>query len=346
MVAPLNSLQEHLMTQTIPMPFLGDVLEGIGVRSPVAQRLLSEWQLTDRQLTVSGHRVSKLEYSGFVKRVMFETEDLFLGFLDKPLPRRAFGVFAMGAVGCRSLRALVDYGNLYFSMFTDQFHWEIVRQAGTVALVLKFDERGNLSYRFIYQSMLLIWLRLISWFIGEELKPRFLAFRFPEQSIDSHLRYLFGERLTFSADDNRIVFDEAAIDVPFSATQDEVLRMLKDNHNMMLVRNTAEPFTRQTRRLLVLHRETGWLRQADIAHTLGLSENLYWRKLKKEGATYSGILGNLKRDFALRLLADPNLAMEAIAQQLHFSELSAFDKAFRKWTGSTPGQYRAQLLAD
>ncbi|MDC0663686.1 AraC family transcriptional regulator ligand-binding domain-containing protein [Marinobacter sp. SS21] len=344
MTSTYRSLQDLLMTQTIPVAFLTDVLEGVGMASNTAERLLAQEGLSRRQLAVSGHRLSVLEYGGFVRRVMAECGDLFLGFLEAPIPRRAFGVFAIGGVGCRSLQSLTDYGNLFFGLFTDQFRWELQRSAGTVTLLLRFDERAPISYRFIYQSMLLIWLRLISWFIGEELKPKAVHFSFPELPRDSHLQYLFGDNLVFSAPVNQIVFDAPSVDVPFTATEDQVRLMLRDNHNMMLVRNTSEPFTAQTRRLLVLNREEGWLAQSAIAGRLGLSENLYWRKLKKEGTTYSDILNSLKRDFALRLLADPALGIEQVAYRLHFAELSAFDKAFRKWTGLTPSDYRQQLF--
>lgn len=339
-----KSLRDLLAAQSIPIAFLEDVLEGVGVESELSNAILADAGLTGRQLAINGHRLSVIEYSGFISRVMASTDDLFLGFLDKPTPRKAFGVFAMGGVGCRSLPALVDYGNLFFSLFSDQFNWELQRDGDQVRLILHLEERSAISYRFIYQSMLLIWLRLISWFIGEDLQPRRVRFNFPEKSIDNHLRYLFGKVVEFGCPTNEIVFDQHSIEVPFTGTQDQIRLMLKDNQNMMLVRTTADPFTKQTRRLLVLHRESGWLEQRAIAENLGLSENLYWRKLKKEGTTYSQILNSLKRDLAMRLLADPNTAMETVAAQLHFSELSAFNKAFKKWTGDSPGHYRKQLL--
>lgn len=339
-----KSLQDLLMAQSIPIAFLEDVVEGVGVASDSGKAVLAAEGLTSSQLAISGHRLSVIEYSGFVKHLMAESDDLFLGFLDNPIPRQAFGVFAIGGVGSRSLTALVDYGNLFFSLFTDQFSWEIRREPGLVRLILRLEERRTISYRFIYQSILLIWLRLVSWFVGEELRPRAVRFSFPEKNIDSHLRYLFGDAIEFSSQSNEIAFDERAVDVPFTGTQEEIRLMLRDNQNMMLIRNSAEPFTKQTRRLLVLNREERWLTQSEIAKTLGLSENLYWRKLKKEGTTYKLVLNGLKRDFALRLLADPNHSVESVGAQLHFSELSAFNKAFKKWTGMTPGRYRVQLI--
>ncbi|MBL3558739.1 MULTISPECIES: AraC family transcriptional regulator ligand-binding domain-containing protein [Marinobacter] len=161
-----------------------------------------------------------------------------------------------------------------FSMFTNQFRLRLEATPSNVELVLDFDERRSLSYRFIYQSMLLIWLRLLGWFVGEELQPLEVRFRFPKSEHDDHFRYLFGVSPTYNAPGNVLVFDAKLADLPLSVTQETIREILKDNQNMMLVRTKADPFTRQTRRLLALNQDCGWLRQQDIAEQLGMSENL------------------------------------------------------------------------
>ncbi|MDO3720527.1 AraC family transcriptional regulator ligand-binding domain-containing protein [Marinobacter sp. chi1] len=340
----MKSLQDILIDPTIPVIFLADVLEAVGIDSPEARSVLGELSLSADQLSVSANRLSVLEYSGEIARLMNTTDDLFLGFLDRPVPRRAFGVFALGAVGCHSLTSLVAYFNLYFSLFTDQFRLRLQKQHGEAHLELEFEERRPLSYRFIYQSMLLILLRLLGWFAGEELQPREVRFRFSESDHDEHFHYLFGVPPTFNAPDTALVFDAKLADTPLSIAQDTVREILRDNQNMMLVRTKTNPFTRQARRLLVLNKDQGWLRQQDIAVQLGITENLLWRKLKKEGTTYNQILAGLKRDYALRLLTNPNLSIEDVSRRLHFEEVSAFTKAFRKWLGQAPGAYRSKLI--
>ncbi|MBL3558738.1 MULTISPECIES: helix-turn-helix domain-containing protein [Marinobacter] len=54
-------------------------------------------------------------------------------------------------------------------------------------------------------------------------------------------------------------------------------------------------------------------------------------------------MAGLKRDYALRLLADPSLSIDDVARRLHFEEVSAFTKSFRKWLGQAPGAYRRKL---
>jgi AraC-like DNA-binding protein len=57
---------------------------------------------------------------------------------------------------------------------------------------------------------------------------------------------------------------------------------------------------------------------------------------------FSGLKDELRRDIAIYHLGRADLSLQEIAEQLGFSEPSAFHRAFKKWTGLTPGAYRAQ----
>ena len=77
-----------------------------------------------------------------------------------------------------------------------------------------------------------------------------------------------------------------------------------------------------------------------IADALGLGTQTLRRRLAQEGCDYRQIKHELLRDLAIELLAEPDLDIKQIAYQLGFSEPSAFIRSFKKWTGSSPGEYR------
>ncbi len=68
-----------------------------------------------------------------------------------------------------------------------------------------------------------------------------------------------------------------------------------------------------------------------------------WRKLKKEDTSFLDIRDQIKRDWALLLLEEPTYTVEQVADTLRYSDVSAFRKAFKKWTGLQPARYRAEL---
>jgi len=86
------------------------------------------------------------------------------------------------------------------------------------------------------------------------------------------------------------------------------------------------------------------LEQHAIAEHLQIGQQQLWRKLKEEGTSYREIRDHIKRDWAIQLLENSDFSVEAIAGELGYADVSAFHKAFKKWTGQQPGKYRAMLL--
>lgn len=80
--------------------------------------------------------------------------------------------------------------------------------------------------------------------------------------------------------------------------------------------------------------------RAALACELGLSERTLQRRLAEEGSSYQQLLADTRRQLAERYLSEGSLPATDIAALLGYSEPSVFFRAFRHWTGLTPGEYR------
>lgn len=94
------------------------------------------------------------------------------------------------------------------------------------------------------------------------------------------------------------------------------------------------------------------LLSADLGRTLGevagrlhMSPRTLMRRLRGEGLSFQGIKDELRRDLAILDLARAELSLGEIGYALGFSSPAVFHRAFRHWTGMTPGVYRAALQA-
>lgn len=85
-------------------------------------------------------------------------------------------------------------------------------------------------------------------------------------------------------------------------------------------------------------------RAAEVAGWLGLSERTLHRRLAEEGYPFRGLDERVRRNLAERLLGDSALGLESIAQQLGYAEAASFSRAFKRWTGRSPDQWRRQRL--
>lgn len=77
-----------------------------------------------------------------------------------------------------------------------------------------------------------------------------------------------------------------------------------------------------------------------VAAALNVSGRTLQRRLADRGTHFKAALDDVRRDLALGYVGDPQLSLIDIAFLLGFSQQSAFNRAFRRWTASTPGEYR------
>lgn len=338
------SLEDKHLAPTIPGEFVFHALEAFRHRGRNHETLLGELGFDSKRLSLPGYRVSVIDYATLIERIIVELNDGFAGFIDDDIPVKAFSVYASQLAGCENVTQMIQQLNRFYALFTDQFRIEIVDEQPIAKLVLHFDETQDFDYQFIYQSILIMLVRMISWFVGMDIRFEGVQFSFPRTHLDKHLHYLFDCPITYGASYNEIHLDAELLTIPCSTTLKQVSAMLKDSRWMMLISHKSKPFTREVRKALILHREKGWLSVADIAERMSLSKNLLWRKLKKENTSFLQIRDEVKRDYVLSLMNHHELSVSDIAIKTGFADVSSFNKAFTKWTGQSPSKYRRSLI--
>jgi AraC-like DNA-binding protein len=78
----------------------------------------------------------------------------------------------------------------------------------------------------------------------------------------------------------------------------------------------------------------------EVAAALHMSGRTLQRRLEQEGTRFGEVLDRARLDLARRLLADPSRTLTDVAYRLGFADLATFSRAFRRWTGQPPGQWR------
>jgi len=102
----------------------------------------------------------------------------------------------------------------------------------------------------------------------------------------------------------------------------------------------AESVTERARSVAAKELAHGNPNAQHVATELGMSLRTLGRKLAEEGTTFKDVLDDLRKRLALQYVAGRDLALSDVALLLGFSETAAFHRAFRRWTGQTPLEYR------
>jgi AraC-like DNA-binding protein len=117
----------------------------------------------------------------------------------------------------------------------------------------------------------------------------------------------------------------------------EALRAIAERRILRLTEHT--PFTLRVRDLLVEQGPT----HPDmdrIARALGLSKRSLRRRLVSEGSSYKAIVKEALAIVAKRYLREKRLTIQETAYEMGFADSSTFHRAFKRWTGNTPGSYQ------
>jgi AraC-like DNA-binding protein len=179
--------------------------------------------------------------------------------------------------------------------------------------------------------------------LGYPPPVRSVAFAFPRASLRaSFLRDVFGCEVTFDAPDTRISFPLALLRKRLPTSDDVTFRHLVPKcHELELKFATLaqQPLTIQVKQLL--YQSLPRFRYIDaVADTLGLGVRTLQRQLSLQGTTFQVLVDQVSADLAIQLLKSPDRMIHEVAAQLGYFDAATFSRAFRKWTGRNPGDYR------
>jgi AraC-like DNA-binding protein len=105
-------------------------------------------------------------------------------------------------------------------------------------------------------------------------------------------------------------------------------------------RQSRQPLTEEVQRLLRVELIRDTCSADMVASLYAVSRRTLYRHLKAEGRTFRQVANEVRGEIACTLLAKTDLSVGRIAEVLHYSETSAFTRAFQRWSGQPPTVWR------
>src|SRR5262245_57333061 len=175
-----------------------------------------------------------------------------------------------------------------------------------------------------------------------------VAVRFPHPSTGRTpvLERYFGAPVLHDAAEISIEFPSEILARPLP-NADPVLGGYLRKQADELVKRIGAPkaVSRECARRIAERLGSGEPSQTSIAKQMGMSERTLQRRLQAEGTTFNELLDDARRTIAFTYLADRKLAAYEVSFLLGYAEPATFFRAFKRWTGQTPQQYRTSMMA-
>lgn len=232
----------------------------------------------------------------------------------------------------------------YFNLLTDGFSPSITIDKNSALLSVRFNETELEPSRQVSEGVLATFNSVLNR-VSEnkiQLKGAYFIHSRPE-NISEHHR-IFRTQLFFDQMENKLVFDKSYLDLPLKLSNREVYRNLE--HLARKLQESiyiAGPWRKKVTQSIIgmLNREKPGIEM--IARELAVSPRNLQNRLKEEGVSYRKLLGQVRKEQAVYFLKNEDIPISEIGLQLGYSEQSVFSRAFKRWVGTTPGQYRSVI---
>ena len=177
----------------------------------------------------------------------------------------------------------------------------------------------------------------------EELPGAAVHFAHPRPADVREHERVFRGPLVFGQRENALVLPEAALDLPLLKADAALKTLLERMASEMLQRlPKTDTLIAHVRRLLAEELRGGDPGIARLARRLHTTPRTLRRRLDEAGVTHREILDQLRSDLARQYLQEESIAISEVAFLLGYSAASPFHKAFKRWSGVSPAEYRRQ----
>jgi AraC-like DNA-binding protein len=331
---------------TIAICFVAAALQSLGARDLNADELLANVGLSSSLLQMPQARVSAKHYGALWRSIALALDDEFFGQDSRRMKAGTFAMLCHSVLGCRNLGQALDRSLRFYGLILDDIAGSLVRNGGEARIVLQERAAGANQRVFAHELLLMLLYGVSCWLIGRRIPIVRTEFSYSEPAHSAEYRLMYCADLSFDRPNTIIAFEASYLDLPVVQNERSLKEFLRTAPESILLKykNSSSLSARVRRRLRQFL--PGELPDfEELTDELNMTPATMRRRLHEEGASYQSIKDQLRRDLAISYLSHSSRSVMDIALELGFSERSAFHRAFRKWTGASPGEFRRTLQA-
>lgn len=151
---------------------------------------------------------------------------------------------------------------------------------------------------------------------------------------------MLGCPVTFNAGENAIEYANRWLETPLNTANQDVAQGLDNVLNDYLERQRRLNLPERVRNAILRYLPLAEVQQSRVAEDLGMSVRNLHRHLLKHATSFKLLLDDCRRQLAFSYLRQTDYSINEICYRLGFNEPSSFNRAFRRWTGASPGKWR------
>lgn len=258
----------------------------------------------------------------------------------------SFNVVGFLLQSAATLRQAIAAAQKYQSLISDGGRLQLLQVGDETCWLVYHPQQGDLAYSpQQIEAVLAAVLTASRWATGQALRPNLTRLSHDAQGPLQGYQQVFGRRIEFNCAFSGLLLDEALLDRPIPQASPQLARLHESVAASQLKALTSDQrLDNLVRSWIVQHLGPQAPKRAEAAKALGLTPRTLTRRLQSLQTHYAALLDQTRRDRAMAQVGQTELSFGDIASQMGFTDVSTFYRAFARWSGMTPGQWRRQSM--
>ncbi len=333
---------QHLSQHSVSVVLGYALLDYLKQNSVDVQAFLKPFELDLAFFDEQDNRIDSERYIAMYQAAADLLKDdnlgLHVGLSIKP---GYFGALGYAIMSCQTLgQALqkhIKYQALVGSIGKAQFSQE----DGLIHLAWQAD--GQQVNRHVAEKSIASWVSFARWITQQQLLPTQVQFQHSAPRDLAQHDAFFNCPIIFESQQTSISFAADYLQLPLLKTDHSLLDLMETHLEQALQKLQYQHAGLESiRDAIVAQLDTGQVDIEHIAKQLALSSRSLQRKLQAQGTSFKQLLDDIRYELAQQYLKNDQLLLVDIAFLLGFAEQSSFQRAFKRWSGQTPKQFRMQ----
>ena len=318
------------------------LLEAIAARGEDPDQILSKFEIDRSAFSEPEGFIPSSIFAGVLEAAAQATADDCFGLhLGENYNPRNIGPLVYVVLNSPTIRAGIENFERYLHVYNEAAKWFFTSEGNRGYIRYLLTDLGMNTLRHSNEHGMTIAFNMLRMMVGSHWAPKEVQFAHeaPRQTSE-HLR-VFNAPVSFGCKTNAIVIDRQFVEREVPAADQQLYQILKRYLDQVLSEMPREDtLLAAVRRATAETMRDGNLKLARVAKQMAMSARTLQRQLKERGVDFKQLTDETRRRFAINYLKERKNTLTEVAFLLGYSELSAFNRAFKRWTGSTPLEYR------
>lgn len=324
---------------TISINLVHEALISAEYKSLDIQKLLQKAGISQELMCSTKARVSVSTFAQLWVVLADAMNDEFFAMDSHAMRRGSYQLLSKMVRHAETLEKALQQTLQFLNLILDDFEGKLMVEEHYAYIVI-YDHKQT-KRMFSYATYLMLIHGLMCWLIGQRLLLNKIQLKCNPPIDDHDYKVRFCENIEYNSNHNYMQFDASYLNIQIKQDKKSWQQFIQNTpHNLLIRFKNPNALSSIIRKKLMQLPPAEWLELDELAQYLNMSEATIQRRLKSEGVSYQQLKNDIRRDTAIEQLTKTRKSLQQISDELNFHDPSAFHRAFKKWTGVSPGAYR------